>query len=95
MQDAMRNVDVEESGDMERLQKQAIWSCDRIAVEEILDEGEIRKEMCRLMDKGWGLKDSDAIMSLMEETGMSETDAERTIRSFVRDKGLKPSWIEI
>ena len=39
-------------------------------------------------------EDADAIMSLMEESGMSETEAEKTIRNFVRDGGLKQSWIE-
>lgn len=94
MQDAMRNADHEESDSIERLQKQAIWACDKLAVEDILDESDIKQELCRLMDKGWGLKDADAILSLMEESGMSEIQAETTIRDFVRDRGLKPSWIE-
>ena len=95
MQDAMRNADQNVfDSSTERLQKQAIWACDKLAVKEVLDEGDAKRELCRLMDKGWGLKDADAIMALMEESGMSEGEAEQTIRDFVRDRGLKPSWIE-
>ena len=94
MQDAMRNAGQRVSDTTEPLQKQAIWACDKLAVEEVLDEGDAKRELCRLMDKGWALKDADAIMALMEESGMSERMAEQTIRDFVRDRGLKPSWIE-
>lgn len=95
MQDAMRNSEQNVSDDStERLQKRAIWACDRMAVEEVLAEGDTKRKLCRLMDEGWGLKDADAIMALMEESGMSKKEAEQTIRDFVRDRGLKPSWIE-
>jgi len=94
MQDAMRNGGDLESPDMERLQRQAIWACDRIAVEEILQEGDTKRELLRLMKKGWMLKEADAVMSLVEESDMSESDAEHAVRAYFRDRGLRQTWLE-